>query len=112
MITDNDNRVMVLMLTAAGTAGDRVSGLGLGADDYLSKPFHFAELVQTIPFRRTRPAHPLPRPPPALRAGPDPARGRDRARPAAAHRQPGRPPARPIRQMALGPGSAAARHAR
>lgn len=48
MITDNDNRVMVLMLTAAGTAGDRVSGLGLGADDYLSKPFHFAELVLRI----------------------------------------------------------------
>ena len=45
MITENGNRVMVLMLTAAGTAGDRVSGLGLGADDYLAKPFHFAELV-------------------------------------------------------------------
>src|SRR6476661_3960181 len=35
----------VLMLTAAGTVRERVEGLGLGADDYLSKPFDFAELV-------------------------------------------------------------------
>jgi DNA-binding response OmpR family regulator len=40
MITDRDDRVMVLMLTAAGEPGDRVSGLSLGADDYLAKPFH------------------------------------------------------------------------
>ena len=39
---------MVLMLTAAGSAGERVSGLRLGADDYLAKPFHFAELVLRI----------------------------------------------------------------
>jgi DNA-binding response OmpR family regulator len=39
---------MVLMLTAAGSPGDRVSGLGLGADDYLAKPFHFPELVLRI----------------------------------------------------------------
>lgn len=38
----------VLMLTAAGTIGDRVQGLSLGADDYLSKPFAFAELVARI----------------------------------------------------------------
>ena len=48
MITERDNRVMVLMLTAAGAPGDRVSGLGLGADDYLAKPFHFPELVLRI----------------------------------------------------------------
>ena len=48
MITERDDRVMVLMLTAAGTPGDRVSGLGLGADDYLAKPFHFPELVLRI----------------------------------------------------------------
>jgi DNA-binding response OmpR family regulator len=36
------------MLTAAGTADDRVTGLGIGADDYLSKPFHFPELVLRI----------------------------------------------------------------
>jgi DNA-binding response OmpR family regulator len=48
MITSRDQRVMVLMLTAAGSPEDRVSGLGLGADDYLAKPFHFPELVLRI----------------------------------------------------------------
>ena len=48
MITERDHRVMVLMLTAAGSPGERVSGLGLGADDYLAKPFHFPELVLRI----------------------------------------------------------------
>jgi DNA-binding response OmpR family regulator len=48
MITEADRPVMVLMLTAAGSAEDRVSGLGLGADDYLAKPFHFAELVLRV----------------------------------------------------------------
>ena len=48
MITERDNRVKVLMLTAAGAPGDRVSGLGLGADDYLAKQFHFPELVLRI----------------------------------------------------------------
>ena len=48
MITDRDERAMVLMLTAADTPGDRVAGLGLGADDYLVKPFHFPELVLRI----------------------------------------------------------------
>ncbi|MFI6485804.1 response regulator transcription factor [Nonomuraea sp. NPDC050663] len=38
----------VLMLTAAGTIDDKVTGLGLGADDYLAKPFAFAELVARI----------------------------------------------------------------
>jgi DNA-binding response OmpR family regulator len=38
----------VLMLTAASTVRDRVEGLGLGADDYLPKPFDFAELVARI----------------------------------------------------------------
>jgi DNA-binding response OmpR family regulator len=48
----------VLMLTASDTIEDRVDGLGLGADDYLSKPFAFAELVARIRAlaRRTRPA--------------------------------------------------------
>jgi len=50
----------VLMLTAAGTVGDRVDGLSLGADDYLAKPFAFAELVARIRAlaRRARPARP------------------------------------------------------
>jgi DNA-binding response OmpR family regulator len=57
MITERDNRVMVLMLTDAGSPGDRVSGLGLGADDYLAKPFHFPELVLRIrALARRRPA--------------------------------------------------------
>jgi len=48
MITDADRPVMVLMLTAADSAQDRVGGLGLGADDYLTKPFHFPELVLRV----------------------------------------------------------------
>ena len=48
VITDGDKPVMVLMLTASGAPGDRVSGLSLGADDYLAKPFHFPELVLRV----------------------------------------------------------------
>ncbi|MEU6407271.1 response regulator transcription factor [Microbispora sp. NPDC046933] len=48
MITERPDRPMVLMLTAAGTPDDRVSGLTLGADDYLAKPFHFPELILRI----------------------------------------------------------------
>jgi len=40
--------VRVLMLTASGTVAERVEGLGLGADDYLPKPFAYAELVARI----------------------------------------------------------------
>ena len=47
-VADTDNAAMILMLTAAGTPTDRVSGLQLGADDYLAKPFHFPELVLRI----------------------------------------------------------------
>src|SRR5438445_8755657 len=36
-------RTRILMLTAAATVPDRVAGLGLGADDYLPKPFDFSE---------------------------------------------------------------------
>ncbi|HEX8343398.1 MAG TPA: response regulator transcription factor [Actinoplanes sp.] len=48
MITEREHRPMVLMLTAAGEPDDRVSGLTLGADDYLGKPFHFPELILRI----------------------------------------------------------------
>jgi DNA-binding response OmpR family regulator len=54
------SRSRVLMLTAAATIDDRVDGLGLGADDYLPKPFVFAELLARIQalFRRAQPAIP------------------------------------------------------
>jgi DNA-binding response OmpR family regulator len=53
-------RTRVLMLTASGTIGDRVEGLSIGADDYVSKPFAFAELVARIRAlgRRAQPAVP------------------------------------------------------
>jgi DNA-binding response OmpR family regulator len=53
-------RGRVLMLTAAGTPQDLVDGLGLGADDYLAKPFDFAVLVARIGalIRRAQPAIP------------------------------------------------------
>jgi DNA-binding response OmpR family regulator len=54
------SRARVLMLTAADTIENRVDGLSLGADDYLPKPFAFAELVARIRAlaRRTQPALP------------------------------------------------------
>ena len=50
----------VLMLTASTTVADRVEGLGLGADDYLPKPFAFAELIARVRAlaRRAQPALP------------------------------------------------------
>jgi DNA-binding response OmpR family regulator len=50
----------VLMLTAARSVKDRVEGLGLGADDYLPKPFDFAELVARVRALGRRAATPLP----------------------------------------------------
>jgi DNA-binding response OmpR family regulator len=48
MITEGDRPPMVLMLTASGGPEDRIAGLSIGADDYLAKPFHFAELVLRV----------------------------------------------------------------
>jgi DNA-binding response OmpR family regulator len=48
MIADSADPAMVLMLTAADASTDRVTGLSLGADDYLPKPFHFPELVLRV----------------------------------------------------------------
>ncbi|MET9247487.1 response regulator transcription factor [Nonomuraea sp. NPDC003709] len=52
----------VLMLTAAGQIRDKIDGLSLGADDYLVKPFAFAELVarvRALARRSPRSAAPL-----------------------------------------------------
>ena len=59
-LVEQGSRSRVLMLTAAATIEDRVDGLHLGADDYLPKPFAFAELVARIRalFRRAQPAMP------------------------------------------------------
>ncbi len=47
-LVEEHRETRVLMLTAASTIMDRVEGLELGADDYLSKPFEFAELVARV----------------------------------------------------------------
>lgn len=55
-----DSSPRVLMLTAAAAVDDRVSGLALGADDYLPKPFALRELTARVAAlgRRSRPAAP------------------------------------------------------
>jgi DNA-binding response OmpR family regulator len=59
-LVDRRSRSRVMMLTAASTIDDRVAGLGIGADDYLPKPFAFAELLARVQalFRRAQPAIP------------------------------------------------------
>jgi DNA-binding response OmpR family regulator len=57
IIADSSDPATILMLTAAGTPADRVAGLTLGADDYLTKPFHFSELVLRVrALARRKPA--------------------------------------------------------
>jgi DNA-binding response OmpR family regulator len=57
MVIESKEPAMVLMLTAAGSPGERVSGLTLGADDYLAKPFHFPELLLRVrALARRKPA--------------------------------------------------------
>ncbi|MER7283482.1 response regulator transcription factor [Dactylosporangium sp. NPDC000244] len=73
-IVERHQASRVLMLTAAGTVRDRIQGLGLGADDYLPKPFDFDELVARIRALARRPTTALP---PVLTVGDltlDPAR--------------------------------------
>jgi DNA-binding response OmpR family regulator len=59
-VVDSGAHVRVLMLTAAVDVPARVAGLSLGADDYLTKPFAFEELVARVHAlaRRARPADP------------------------------------------------------
>jgi DNA-binding response OmpR family regulator len=59
-LVDSGVDTRILMLTAATAISQRVAGLGLGADDYLTKPFAFAELAARIQAlgRRARPATP------------------------------------------------------
>ncbi|MHA6624162.1 response regulator transcription factor [Pseudonocardia sichuanensis] len=56
----DDERLPIVMLTALGEEDDRVLGLELGADDYVTKPFSPRELVLRIGsvLRRARPAEP------------------------------------------------------
>ena len=72
----------VLMLTAASGVEDRVEGLALGADDYLPKPFAFAELVARVRAlgRRAGPARPPVLERDGIVARPRPPRGAPRRR--------------------------------
>ena len=47
-IRKENTRVPILFLTAKGTSADKVKGLKLGADDYLTKPFNLEELLLRI----------------------------------------------------------------
>jgi DNA-binding response OmpR family regulator len=59
-LVERGGSARILMLTASSTVADRVDGLGLGADDYLGKPFAFAELIARVRAlsRRAQPAVP------------------------------------------------------
>jgi DNA-binding response OmpR family regulator len=59
-LVDQHAEARVLMLTAASTIADRVEGLELGADDYLPKPFEFAELVARVRALGRRPGAAVP----------------------------------------------------
>jgi two-component system response regulator VanR len=61
-LVGRERRARILMLTASGAAVDVVDGFALGADDYLRKPFDFAELVARVTAlarRDGRPTSPL-----------------------------------------------------
>ena len=56
-IIASDSGMPILMLTAADRLDDKASGFGLGADDYLTKPFEFQELVLRLRALDRRRAH-------------------------------------------------------
>ena len=58
-LRSNNDPVPVLMLTALDAVDDRIRGLDAGADDYLTKPFHFGELLARIRALTRRRALPL-----------------------------------------------------
>jgi DNA-binding response OmpR family regulator len=60
VVIEQHAETRLLMLTAASTIRDRVQGLELGADDYLPKPFDFAELVARIRALARRAVAPVP----------------------------------------------------
>jgi two-component system phosphate regulon response regulator OmpR len=68
------SRVPILMLTAQANAEDRVNGLEIGADDYLTKPFETRELILRLSniLKRATPTEPAEAPaaPEAIRFGP------------------------------------------
>lgn len=62
LLIDRDDRPQIVMLTAFDAVDDRVVGLDLGADDYLTKPFAIEELqarVRAAVRRRSRPTRPI-----------------------------------------------------
>jgi DNA-binding response OmpR family regulator len=65
-IVAQHSQTRVLMLTAASTVKERVEGLGIGADDYLPKPFDFTELVARVRALGRRSADAIP---PTLESG-------------------------------------------
>ncbi len=59
-LAQSGSRTRILMLTAAASVSDRVTGLGMGADDYLPKPFDYAEMVARVQALGRRSQNPTP----------------------------------------------------